>query len=193
MRVRKPARTPPVAGLLADAAGVARNAVTWAGLKDRHAGDRAVVRHPPAWQGQSRDLSVIQNDNIQILQVKRYNKKLQGRLPLAGKPLHPASHRTGSRPMEARPAGHRHPGRARNYYGEQRFRREGNNPEAARRCLLASGSTDRNKRPLYLPAARSMLFNAIVSARIEQGLAHQLLAGDCVMLKGSHPSSAKRA
>ena len=31
-----------------------------------------------------------------------------------------------------------------------------------------------------------MLFNAIVSARIEQGLAHQLLAGDCVMLKGSH-------
>ncbi|MGL4507288.1 MAG: tRNA pseudouridine(13) synthase TruD, partial [Aeromonas sobria] len=35
-------------------------------------------------------------------------------------------------------------------------------------------------------AARSMLFNAIVSARIEQGLAHKLLAGDCVMLKGSH-------
>jgi tRNA pseudouridine13 synthase len=78
-----------------------------------------------------------------------------------------------------------------NYYGEQRFGRGGNNL-AAKAMFAGKRIKDRNKRS-HLSAARSMLFNAIVSARIEQGLAHQLLAGDCVMLRAATPSSVKSA
>ncbi len=77
VRVRKTGEnTAWVAGLLADAAGVNRNAVTWAGLKDRHAvTEQWFGIHLP---GKAEpDLSVIESDSIQILQVKRHNKKLR--------------------------------------------------------------------------------------------------------------------
>ena len=77
VRVRKTGEnTAWVAGLLADAAGVNRNAVTWAGLKDRHAvTEQWFGIHLPG-KGEP-DLSVIQSDSIQILQAKRHNKKLR--------------------------------------------------------------------------------------------------------------------
>lgn len=185
VRVRKTGEnTAWVAGLLADAAGVNRNAVTWAGLKNRHAvTEQWFGIHLP---GKAEpDLSVIESDSIKILQAKRHNRKLRVgylkgnyfTLRLTG--LEQADG------LEARLqaiAGQGVP----NYYGEQRFGRDGNNLEAAKAMFAGKRIKDRNKRSLYLSAARSMLFNAIVSARIEQGLAHQLLAGDCVMLKGSH-------
>ncbi|MGL6163523.1 MAG: tRNA pseudouridine(13) synthase TruD, partial [Aeromonas veronii] len=77
VRVRKTGEnTAWVAGLLADAAGINRNAVTWAGLKDRHAvTEQWFGIHLP---GKAEpDLSVIESDSIQILQVKRHNKKLR--------------------------------------------------------------------------------------------------------------------
>ncbi len=173
-----------VAGLLADAAGVARNAVTWAGLKDRHAvTEQWFGIHLP---GKAEpDLSVIESDSIRILQVKRHNKKLRVGY-LKGNHftlrLTALEHADG---LESRLQAIADQG-VPNYYGEQRFGRGGNNLEAAKAMFAGKRIKDRNKRSLYLSAARSMLFNAIVSARIEQGLAHQLLAGDCVMLKGSH-------
>ncbi|MGL5597370.1 MAG: tRNA pseudouridine(13) synthase TruD [Aeromonas sp.] len=173
-----------VAGLLADAAGVNRNAVTWAGLKDRHA---VTVQwfgiHLPGKSAP--DLSVIESDSIQILQTKRHNKKLRvGYLKGNHFTLRltsiVAADELASRLTAI--ASHGVP----NYYGEQRFGRDGNNLEAAKAMFAGKRVKDRTKRALYLSAARSLLFNAVVSARIEQGLAEQLLAGDCVMLKGSH-------
>ena len=185
VRVRKTGEnTAWVAGLLADAAGVNRNAVTWAGLKDRHAvTEQWFGIHLPG-KGEP-DLSVIQSDSIQILQAKRHNKKLRvGYL----KGNHFTLRLTGleqADDLEARLQAIASQG-VPNYYGEQRFGRDGNNLDAAKAMFAGKRIKDRNKRSLYLSAARSMLFNAIVSARIEQGLAHQLLAGDCVMLRGSH-------
>ena len=185
VRVRKTGEnTAWVAGLLADAAGVNRNAVTWAGLKDRHAvTEQWFGIHLP---GKAEpDLSVIESDSIQILQARRHNRKLRvGYL----KGNHFTLRLTGLEQadgLEARLQAIATQG-VPNYYGEQRFGRDGNNLEAAKAMFAGKRIKDRNKRSLYLSAARSMLFNAIVSARIEQGLAHQLLAGDCVMLKGSH-------
>ena len=68
VRVRKTGEnTAWVAGLLADAAGVNRNAVTWAGLKDRHAvTEQWFGIHLP---GKAEpDLSVIEGDS------KRYSQ-----------------------------------------------------------------------------------------------------------------------
>ncbi|MCA1766944.1 MAG: tRNA pseudouridine(13) synthase TruD, partial [Idiomarina sp.] len=74
-----------------------------------------------------------------------------------------------------------------NYFGEQRFGRAGDNVAQAERWLMADrpARISRNKRSLYLSALRSYLFNQIVAERISQFGAQGMLAGDCVMLKGS--------
>ena len=74
-----------------------------------------------------------------------------------------------------------------NYFTEQRFGRDGNNLTQALRW--ANGEIkvkDRNKRSFYLSAARSEMFNLIVSKRMELNLAQQILVGDVLQLNGSH-------
>lgn len=74
-----------------------------------------------------------------------------------------------------------------NYFTEQRFGRDGNNLTQALRW--ANGEIkvkDRNKRSFYLSAARSEIFNLILSKRMELDLAQQILLGDVLQLNGSH-------
>ena len=74
-----------------------------------------------------------------------------------------------------------------NYFTEQRFGRDGNNLTQALRW--ANGEIkvkDRNKRSFYLSAARSEMFNLILSKRMELNLAQQILVGDVLQLNGSH-------
>lgn len=74
-----------------------------------------------------------------------------------------------------------------NYFTEQRFGRDGNNLTQALRW--ANGEIkvkDRNKRSFYLSAARSEIFNLILSKRMELNLAQQILVGDLLQLNGSH-------
>ena len=74
-----------------------------------------------------------------------------------------------------------------NYFTEQRFGRDGNNLTQALRW--ANGEIkvkDRNKRSFYLSAARSEMFNLIVSKRMELNLAQQIFVGDVLQLNGSH-------
>ena len=74
-----------------------------------------------------------------------------------------------------------------NYFTEQRFGRDGNNLTQALRW--ANGEIkvkDRHKRSFYLSAARSEMFNLIVSKRMELNLAQQILVGDVLQLNGSH-------
>ena len=74
-----------------------------------------------------------------------------------------------------------------NYFTEQRFGRDGNNLTQALRW--ANGEIkvkDRNKRSFYLSAARSDMFNLILSKRMELNLAQQILVGDVLQLNGSH-------
>ena len=74
-----------------------------------------------------------------------------------------------------------------NYFTEQRFGRDGNNLTQALRW--ANGEIkvkDRHKRSFYLSAARSEIFNLIVSKRMELDLAQQILVGDVLQLNGSH-------
>ncbi|MFX8397192.1 tRNA pseudouridine(13) synthase TruD, partial [Acinetobacter baumannii] len=58
-----------------------------------------------------------------------------------------------------------------NYFGSQRFGNDGNNLDEARRWGRENVRTrNQNKRSMYLSAARSWIFNRIVSARLENGV-----------------------
>ena len=57
-----------------------------------------------------------------------------------------------------------------NYYGPQRFGRDGGNVGQARRLLSGeSGVRDRALRGILISAARSFLFNAILAERVDRG------------------------
>lgn len=173
-----------VAGLLAKAAGVQRSAVTWGGLKDRHAvTEQWFGIHVPGKD--EPDLSSVENENIQILKRSRHSRKLrtgtlkgnQFRILLRDIAETPE---LAVRLMAIGELG------VPNYFGDQRFGRGGNNLEAAESMFQGKRIKDRDKRSLFLSAARSYLFNQMVSERLAAGLSHTLLAGDCLMLAGTH-------
>lgn len=66
-----------------------------------------------------------------------------------------------------------------NYFGEQRFGRNGNNLSEAQAILIdGKRYRDKQKRGLMLSAARSFLFNQVVANRVLAGNWHHLLEGD---------------
>ncbi|WP_434986527.1 tRNA pseudouridine(13) synthase TruD [Vreelandella zhaodongensis] len=72
-----------------------------------------------------------------------------------------------------------------NYFGPQRFGREGRNLQRAQ-VLLAKGWRKRDDRQgMLLSTARSFLFNELLSERLDDGTWRQPVAGDTVMLEGT--------
>lgn len=66
-----------------------------------------------------------------------------------------------------------------NYYGEQRFGRDGNNLNEAQAILVDRKQIrDKQRRSLYLSAARSYLFNLVVAARVAAGNWKTLIEGE---------------
>lgn len=173
-----------VAGLLAKAAGVQRSAVTWGGLKDRNAvTEQWFGIHVPGKE--EPDLSSVEGETIQILKRSRHSRKLRTGT-LKGNSFTILLREVAQTPeLEARLAAIGERG-VPNYFGDQRFGRGGNNLEAAESMFQGKRIKDRDKRSLFLSAARSYLFNHLVSERLAAGLSETLLAGDCLMLAGTH-------
>ena len=75
-----------------------------------------------------------------------------------------------------------------NYFGVQRFGRQGDNVQQAVRALANRHKRkrlNRAKKSLYVSALRSELFNQILSRRIRQHIWQRPLNGDAFMLDGS--------
>jgi tRNA pseudouridine13 synthase len=76
-----------------------------------------------------------------------------------------------------------------NYFGPQRFGRDGGNladvMRAAGRPAGGTRGRGRSEQGFMLSAARSVIFNAILAARVAQGSWNRLLAGDVANLDGS--------
>lgn len=74
-----------------------------------------------------------------------------------------------------------------NYFGEQRFGREGGNLIKAEEMLLQNRKVkDRFLKGMYCSAARSWLFNLILSERVNQGSWNKAVTGDVMQLRGSN-------
>ena len=187
LRVRKrDANTEWVARRLAERAGVSAGAVGYAGLKDR----RAVTeqwfsvhlpgRPEPDWNGG-------ESDGFRVLEAVRHSRKLR-RGALSGNAFRIVAREIEGDSAELaqrlrRIAEHGAP----NYFGEQRFGREGGNLERAEALLRGEETArDRHRRGLYLSAARSALFNAVLARRVARGDWNRPLPGETLMLDGSH-------
>jgi tRNA pseudouridine13 synthase len=72
-----------------------------------------------------------------------------------------------------------------NYFGEQRFWRDGNNMGLAG-DLFAGRRLSRSDRSIALSAARSLFFNHLLEDRVTNGIWNFLLPGDCANFDGNN-------
>lgn len=73
-----------------------------------------------------------------------------------------------------------------NYFERQRFGRQGNNLLQALRLFDQAQPKRNDKNGIYLSAARSFLFNAVLNERVTNGCWNRAVAGDAMMLAGTN-------
>ncbi|HVR80974.1 MAG TPA: tRNA pseudouridine(13) synthase TruD [Luteimonas sp.] len=158
-------------------------AVSYAGLKDRHAVTRQRFSvHLP--KRVAPDIASLQIDDLRVLKSEWHAKKLP-RGALAGNRFVLTLREVqGERAdIEARLQAIAARG-VPNYFGEQRFGRDGDNLGNAL-AMFGGRRVGREQRGYLLSAARSALFNRVLAARASDGSWERGLNGEVWMLDGS--------
>lgn len=185
---------------IAQWAGIAEMGVGYAGLKDRHAVTRQRFSvHLPGRVAP--DLLTLESDELRVLGSQWHSKKLPrgalagNRFELVLREVHGERAAIESRLQAIAARG------VPNYFGEQRFGRDGDNvasalamfvgndanppQKSARPCAGFPKKLRRQQRGLLLSAARSELFNRVLAARVADACWNRPLAGEAWILDGS--------
>ena len=182
---KRGANTRWVAAELARLAGLQARDVGYAGLKDRHA---VTVQHftVPIEGRPEPDWSAIPAGDFRVLKAVRQRRKLKiGALKgnrfritlreLSG-PVADLLPKLDAIAVRGVP----------NYFGPQRFGHNGGNLAKAEAMLVGGRRIhDRRLRSILLSSARSLIFNDLLSERVQAGNWDQLLPGEVLMLDGS--------
>jgi len=173
-----------VAQQLAKHAGLKSMAVSYAGMKDRHAiTTQWFSLHMPGMDDP--DFSTLPTDEFKILKMARHDRKLK-RGALSGNRFNiRITELNGDiEPLEEKLKSIKQNG-VPNYFGEQRFGREmGNLTKAEKMFNRELKKIKKQQRGLYLSSARSWIFNQVLSQRIQQKNWLTPLAGEVYMLNG---------
>ncbi|MFT4873707.1 MAG: tRNA pseudouridine13 synthase [Congregibacter sp.] len=176
------ANTEWVARQLAMFADVPAKDVGYAGLKDRHAVTQQWFSIPrwnaPVWEG-------LDIEGVRIVDVQRHLRKLRRgahranafRLVLRCETI-PDHGAIENRLTEIRSRG------VPNYFGEQRFGRDGGNLRLANDWATGR-RLPRHKRSLAISTVRSFLFNEALAKRVQEATWNQFVAGDLANLDGT--------
>ncbi len=170
---------------LAELAGVPLGEVGYAGLKDRRAVTTQYFsvnlsgKSEPDWQS-------LASEEIAILEVDRHHRKLkrgnllENRFRLTLRELDGECEALEQRLEKIRERG------VPNYFGSQRFGRDGGNLKKVEALFRNEfQERDLHLRGLYLSAARSYLFNQVLSARVEAGNWNRALPGESLLMNGT--------
>ncbi len=177
---------------LAELADVSVSEVGYAGLKDRHAVTTQYFtvnlsgKKEPEWQR-------LSSDEITILSVDRHHRKLkrgnllENQFQLTLRQLDGECDSLASRLEMIAEQG------VPNYFGPQRFGHDGGNLQKAETMFRSKQrEADRHLRGLYLSAARSWLFNQVLSARVTAGNWNQALPGESLLINNTSSSFTVR-
>jgi len=180
---KRGANTLWVARQLARLAGVRPDAVGFAGLKDRAAvTTQAFTVHLPGRPDP--DWSSLDGDEIRVLAVQRHHRKLR-RGTLRGNRfrIRVAALRGDALAVDGC-LGKMAAAGVPNYFGPQRFGRDGGNLVLAESLLGGGRRLAREQRGLALSAARSWLFNGVLAERVRDASWGRGLPGDVMQLDG---------
>lgn len=177
-----------LAKALAKFAGVKNLDVGYAGMKDRHAVTRQWFsvglpgKAEPDWSALPAQFNP---GEVRVLEMTRHGRKLktgalkENRFELRLSSLQGERDELETRLQRIASLG------VPNYFGPQRFGRDGGNLAGAERLFGGANMRDQHERGMYLSAARSLLFNEVLAARVAEGSWAQLLPGEAVMLDGA--------
>ncbi len=186
LRIRKRGlNTRTVAQVVARHAGVRTVDVGFAGMKDRNAVTSQwfsvglAGRNEPDW-------GALDNDSLQVLQATRHGKKLRpGQLMENRFSITLRNIRGDLEDIEARLDRIGAIG-VPNYFGPQRFGRNGANLDAAIEIFQGVRRVrDRKLQGIYVSAARAQVFNQVLSARVTAGSWNRALPGEVLMFDDS--------
>ncbi len=177
--------TEDVARQLARAAGVKLQDVSYAGLKDR----RAITSQWFSLQLPGRadpDFSALWNSDLSCLESRRHSRKLQRGAHSANHFAIRLSHLQASQPELEQRLGQLAVAGVPNYFGPQRFGRDGGNIDQARHWAERSALPPaRGTRSRLLSTARSLIFNQVLAQRVADGSWNKLRDGDCLAFTDS--------
>ncbi len=177
------ANTVFVARELAKYFKVKEQLVSYAGLKDRFAvTEQWFGVHVPGKQ--LFDLQDLNIEGVEVLEYARHNKKLRTGALTGNRFELILRNVTNLEDLQNRWKAIVEQG-VPNYFGEQRFGIDGGNIDKALALFSGTKVKDKKKRGMYLSAARSCIFNSIISERIQQNTFSQLQQGDVLMLAGT--------
>jgi len=184
--------TPDAAAFLARAAGVRISALSWSGLKDKHGVCRQWFSvHTPGKALHA--LQCLESDALVIEKTQRNHRKIRrgshrsNHFRIRLRSLVPDSQEvatmTALDDLEKRIDWIMSNG-VPNYFGEQRFGFS-NLENAAEFFRGHRTPRSRLERGMWLSAARSAIFNAVLAQRVLDGTWNQYLRGDVMNLDGS--------
>ena len=178
--------TVDAARALARALGVRDRDIGIAGMKDRHAVTRQWLSLPPPVAPEQ--ALAVELPDVRVVEAHRHAHKLRtghvraNRFVLRVRGVDAGAAERARQILAALSV----PPGAPNWYGEQRFGRDGDN--AARGRALVTGERplgrDRRLDRLMISALQSQLFNDWLTARIGDGLYRAVLAGDVLHKRG---------
>ena len=181
---KRGANTEWVARQLATTLRLPPMAVSWSGLKDRHAVTRQTFSvHLPGKTDP--DWGSLAIEGVRVLEAKRHSRKLkrgahrQNRFRIRLTDVE-GPHEAAETVLTAIAARG-----VPNYFGEQRFGRDDDNLRLAE-ALFGGARLDRNRRGFALSAARSLIFNRVLAERVAAGTWDAALDGEVWMLAGTH-------
>jgi len=186
LRIRKTgANTHWVAQQLARYAKVPERDAGYSGMKDRHAVTEQwySVRRPAK---STPDWDAFQAEGVEVLDQHTHSRKLKRgahrgnafRIAVRSSDVTALRDEVTARLVSIKTEG------VPNYFGEQRFGRDGSNIELGQ-AVIAGRRVSRNKRSIGISAVRSMHFNQELDARIRDGSWNLLRPGDRANLDGT--------
>lgn len=176
--------TPEAVKRLAQALEVDGRDAGWAGMKDRHGVTTQWVSFLGGDPERARAASV---EGLEVLEAAAHRHKLRTghlkanrfvlRLRDAGDELEQARRILAVLERAGVP----------NYFGEQRFGRDGANVARARRWLLEGGRAPKKRfeKRLLVSALQSSLFNEVLADRLRDGLFEEAVEGDLMRKEDS--------
>lgn len=170
---------------IAEVSGLKKGDVSYAGLKDRKA---VTTQWFSVWlPGKpDPDWSLLNSENVKVLDSCRHNRKLRRGSLLGNQFTLTVRNIEGdASDLEYRMNTIKQNG-VPNYFGEQRFGIDGKNLEKAAIMFGGKREKDRFKRSIYLSAARSAMFNDVLSQRVAMNKWADAISGDVMLLDNSH-------
>jgi tRNA pseudouridine13 synthase len=183
--------TPAAAAIVARAATAPVRDVGWAGMKDRHAVTRQWLSLPPPTRPES--VLGLDRDGVRVLAVTRHRHKLRtghlagNRFALTIRAVDGGDGAAALERARAILAALTTPVGALNWYGEQRFGRDGDNAAAGLEVVRRGGrgGGPPRARRFLVSALQSYLFNRWLAARVADGVVATALAGDLLQKRAS--------